>query len=191
MAENELSGEFYGIFDDLDPSHFLGLTTLDSFTDNVGQEKFEQFCTNMIDAARLAFLASDGDEINHIAVLVNPTKAVAYVGDDEETMGQYMDRLTAEAERLKATWFFMCHFTQVGTAPLDPDRVGTDVNVGAGDAKLNRGAYFYARRKEDEDQTFQAVAVAYGNRLGEIHLGSSEQPAGNFAQVLDGVASDG
>ena len=187
MTENDLSGEFNGVFDDLDPSHFLGQATLDSYVDNVGQDKFETFCTNMIDATRLAFLASDGDEINHIAVLVNPEKAVAFVGDDEETMEDYMGRLTAEASRLKATWFFMCHFTNVGTEPLD-GKAEVDVNVDSEDPRLSRGAYFYARRREDDgSHTRQAIALVYGNRLGELQQGPIDQPAQRFDSVLDGV----
>lgn len=186
MTENELSGEFNGIFDDLDPSHFLGQATLDSYVENVGAEKFDVFWMNMIDATRLAFLASDGDEINHIAVLANAEKAVAFVGDDEEDMGQYMDRLTGEADRLKATWFFMCHFTQVGTAALGEDEPD-DVSLVDG-KDLSRGAFLYGRRKEgDEDQIQMGIAMVYGNRLGELTSGAAPQPAKHFAQVLDGV----
>lgn len=187
MTENDLSGEFSGIFDDLDPSHFLGQATLDAYTDNVGSEKFEQFCATLIDAIRLAFLASDGDDINAIAVLANPEKAVAFVGDDEETMGQYMERLGAEAARLGATWFFMCHFTDVGMHVITSEDQITDVHARNGE-ELSRGAFIYARRREgDESVTKQFIALVYGNRLGELQAGPENQPAQVFDKVLDGV----
>lgn len=179
--------EFSGIFDELDPDDFAGLFSTDVETPNVGEDAFTEFVDRNLDSTRFAFLASDG-EINPVAVLTNPTTSWLHTPEDHESLGDYLERLSNEARRVEATWFFFVRKTKVGVGEdstdnmFDPETLKKAKKAG----QLTDGVFFYAARHEGvETESRRGIMRAHGNRLGELIEGTPDQEVPVFDEILE------
>lgn len=71
-----------------------------------GQARFNAFTHFHLEAARIAYAASDG-YMNPWAVLHRPDARRMFVPDDDETVSMFVNRLAREAQDFGATWFFI------------------------------------------------------------------------------------
>lgn len=176
--------EFSGIFDNLNPNDFSGVASTP-----VRYEAFEDFVDHNVRSVRVAFLAVDGNQLNPIAILQTEDTEWMYAPEDDETMGEYLERLRGEARRLNAIRFFISRTTKVGVLPADVDVDAADP-VTAQDMlakdKLTDGVLFFAmERAGNTIATTHGIMVAYANRLGEAQRGDDDQTVALFARILD------
>lgn len=186
-----MNDEYNGIFDHLNPDDFVRETSaVDEVPRvNVGVEKFNQFVDEQLRAVRFAYLASDG-QINPIAVVASPTVQRMFAPDDDETLGQYLQRLHREANLIGARWLFISKQTLVGSQETpasqmkdvnDPESVGDE-------SALTEGVYWYAERREGDERHHRHGIIpelAGRNVLGEMTEGPQEQTVPMFAKILD------
>lgn len=189
MSKND---DFTGIFDHLSPDDFNLETSAVDENPGVyrGPHAFSTFVDQQLRAVRLAFAAADG-EINPVAVLVSPTVERVFAPDDDETLGQYLDRLSNEARTVGATWFFISKKTVAGVFSSNehPDVNSPEAMQAAideGTAKLN--VLWYAERREgDERHHRHGLLEIVGNKLGQMYEGPAEQGLTAFERVLGAV----
>lgn len=143
-----------GIFDGLNPADFGRSDTTAIFEveqPHHGPRAFDRFVEEMQRAVRFAFTGSEG-QVNPVAVLANATTQRTFTPTDEETMGEYLDRLHDEATRMEADWVFVQRTTQVGTATVSPSQMHdiTDTSMisrAQGEGALRDGVLWYAAQR--------------------------------------------
>lgn len=170
-----MSDEYNGIFDDLNPNDFHGVTSWPHSYDS-----FDEFVDFEIMSTRKAWLASDG-QINPVAVLATEDRIWLYAPDDDESVQEYFDRLKGEAERVQASWLYIAKQTNVGIRSDQELGVLMDV-ADVEDEDLDDGVLYYAA--EREKHTKIGIMRAYGNRLGEVIPGDPNQPFSMLGDIL-------
>lgn len=185
----EPEDELTGIFDNMEPWDFLETASAEmvsaSAEPNQGAERFNKFVDLNIEVVRTGWLAADG-QINPVAVLAGPHAQWTFVPTDDETMGDYMERLRKEASQLGATWLFISRRTMVGTLPGDHDTGDQNaVREALETGRVRLGVFYYAERREgDEVQVRHGMMQAMGNHLGAPIEGPTEQTTSFFAGIL-------
>lgn len=100
---NTRPDEFDGIFDDLTPQDFAPLSTV---TFPAESTHFDELVTARLEAVRLAY--TPGESLSH-AVLSNGKEVRQLAPDgDDETMGEFLQRLARNARNMHAHSFFFC-----------------------------------------------------------------------------------
>lgn len=187
--------EYSGIFDHLNPDDFNTETSaIDETTGTFeGDEAFKPWVQDQLRTLRASFAAADG-AINPIAILAGPTTMRTFAPDDDETLGQYLDRLGREARRINAHWFFISKRTLVGTVeadrPIDVSDPKT-VQQAINDGLLNDGVLWFADQREGGERRHRAgFLTIVGNRLGESVESAGTQTFTTFSAVLDHVGAE-
>jgi hypothetical protein len=191
---NEDKDEFTGIFDDLTPEDFELSTSAfaDVHWDQEGGEKaFNEFVATQITTLRTTFSAAEG-RIQSLAVLANPNRMRSFLPEDDENLGQYLERLGREAEKMRATWFFISRVTMVGSVTsVDPIMFDAGDHQAESAPKVERGVIWFAARREYDGRGHrQGIMTAVGNHLGKMIEGTPDQTFGIFEVVLDKVCDD-
>lgn len=187
--------ELTGIFDNLDPDDFNDPITVKATRgerDNYGAEAFDQFIDRKIETVRESYLASEG-QINPVATLASRTSEWMFTPTDEETLGQYVERLRSEAKRLGATWLFISRKTLVGSSQQDEDSVvdtsdPEQLQAGIEAGLVSEGVFFFAERIEDgvRDHRHGIMKAENSDTLGELVMGNPVQTVSFFATILGG-----
>lgn len=183
--DDDFDDELAGIFDHLTPEDFSPFR---------GRIAFDQFITQNLETTRTSWLAADG-QINPVAVLATATERWTYVPTDEETLGEYVERLRSEARRLKATWLFLSRKTLVGNYEVrvgddvpdtsDPDALQKAIEKGI----ITEGIFYFAERSEDgkTDTRHGLMKPDKDGRLGPVVEGNPKhQTADFFKNILGG-----
>lgn len=176
--------ELTGIFNDLKPEDFFGTAARD-----IKGKTFDAFVDDNIQTIQVAYLAASG-ELDPIAILATATKEWTYTPNDEETLGEYLHRLTDEAKRLGATRMFLIKATLVGTDRVlqnEAPTVGEVENIEEGirNGQVTMGVFYYAQTKEGpEVRRRVGIMRGHGNRLGEPVEPSTAQAVPNWDEIL-------
>lgn len=187
--------ELSGIFNDLSPDDFAVQTTARvetylSGSPNVGDAAFIKFVDHNIEVLRTSALAAGGNEINPVAVLASASTQWIFSPEPDESMGEYIERLHGEAERLGATWCFISRFTMVAATSggvfqdedIADDKRGVKMME---EGNLTRGVVFYAARVEDGDhQRRHGVMFIEDRGLTPPVYGDPDQPFAIFDEIL-------
>jgi len=177
-----------GIFDHLTPEDFFDPDTSAQKIPLENGCTFDSFVHEQLTMLRYAFAACDGN-INPMTVLANSEYAIVYQANDEENLGQYIDRMNTEARRIGARWAFFYKRTLVARqAP------GNNINVGDAtlmEEALKAGAtqeavYWYAARTDgDEPAMRHGYAAIDDAKLGDVSEGPA-QPNDLLNRILGG-----
>lgn len=182
--DNLNNDDLDGIFDNLNPSDFAE-------PQHEGVEAFDSFVREMVRAVQFAYLSAEG-LISPVAILANPEEIEMIPAEDGETLNQYIERLTAEADDMGATWLFVSRLTEVshrmvayqeGKSHDATDAVAVQEEREAG--RLTEGLFYYAERFEDDVKDARhGILKVEGDRLGHPVEGSSFQPVTLFQNIL-------
>jgi hypothetical protein len=189
-----LSDEYEGIFDDATVADFLRETSakLELAQTGHGVDAFNRFVDEQLRAVRMAWIAAE-TYMQPLAVIANGAQERVFIPDDDETMGQFVERMHREAVAMEATWAFVAKRTMVANlgAALDVEQ-DIDVTdpeewekaVAAGIVRL--GVVWYAERREgDERHHRHGQMQDEEGTLGEMREGSRSQALPLFASILD------
>lgn len=180
----QFDDEFAGIFDDLNPNDFGGVTSAPA-----RKETFQEFLEANLRAVRISYLAVDGNQLNPIAILQAEDTEWTYAPEDDESLGEYVDRLREEAKRLNAVRLFISRTTKVGVLPTGDLPDAGDLNTATEmmeNGELSDGAAFFGmERVGDVWERVHGIMVAFANRLGEAQYAPDDQSMDLFARILD------
>ena len=187
---NDERDELTGIFDHIRPEDFILETTAiqEYERTNEGVEAFNAFVDEQLRAARQSWIAAEG-EVQPIAILASTTKQRVFTPDDEETLGEWVQRLHREAQRMQANWVFLTKRTMVGSAAPgaqdvdfnDQEAVQAAIEAGT----LVDGSLWYAERREGGERHHRfGIMRAKNGRLAEMEEGPSSQPSGLWSLIL-------
>jgi hypothetical protein len=180
--------ELTGIFDHLTP---------EDFAEQVGAprektpETFDSWVKVNIETTRVAWQAANG-QINPIAVLAREGSRWTITPTNEETLGEYVERVRAKARELGATRLYLSRKTLVGNYTAHE---GDDIPDIADPAALQdaiakgiigEGAFYYAESLFGGLRTSRhGLMKAEGETLGELVEGTPEQQSvGMFQNML-------
>jgi hypothetical protein len=191
LSDNEFNID--GIFDHLTPDDFVRETSaVDAATGEYrGTKNYDRWVDQRLQSVHIAYHAADG-HMNPIALLASPTVMRGFTPDDDETVGDFLERLGREARLIGAHWFFLAKRELVGTMPTDDDdldvmdqeSVQEYINAG----KLKPGVLWYAERREGSQRSHRiGFLTIVGNKLGESVETGAPQTFKAFAQVLEAV----
>jgi hypothetical protein len=180
--------EFTGIFDSISPDDFATpfATAVDEASRSNGS--FDEFVDGQIRAVRYAFAASSG-KVDPLATLASPVIERVYAAYDDETLGQYIDRLAREASEMHATWLFIFKKTVVGTFETDDDHtVGVDdpesMQRALDGGTTQAAVYWYAEDRPGEMRRHGFLKIS-GNSLGDLVEGDARQTVNAFNRILE------
>lgn len=176
--------QFDGIFDELLPDDFSGVTSWRHHFKN-----FDEFVETGLLTVRVSYASAEG-QINPVALLADHRQTWLYGPDDDETLGEYFERLKFEASRLKATWFFVSKKTMVGNTKAsenlpdvsDPEAIDKALEEGL----LGEGVFYFASQHDGDEKEYRhGIMNAHGNRLGEAIEGNPQQTVNSLKEILD------
>jgi hypothetical protein len=198
---NDSNDDLTGIFDHLTWQDFAeGLEPIkDSFTqpapppeNAVGSEAFGRFVEASISMYTDAYLAAAGN-LDPIAILVSPEGRWTYLPTAEENVQEWLDRISAEAKKRKATWFFVARKTLVGnyqasTEDEIPDATQDEAKIewAIKQGYIAEGVFFFAKRIEGEDiESKHGILKDRGGQLtGRVDGSNEHQTVNLFDAVL-------
>lgn len=177
--------ELTGIFDDIKPEDFFGAAVGAAHA-----ETFGGFVDRMIGTVRTAYLAAAG-QMDSLAILASGTREWSYVPTDEETLGDYLERLRVEAERLGATRLFVIRRTLVGAQEIS-SKEGDAFDVGHAqkiaeaieDGRMVPGVFYYASCSEGGRENRYGIMRASNGRLGDPVESDAQQTVAHFDTIL-------
>jgi hypothetical protein len=181
-VSDEQDDDLTGIFDDLSPEDF-------ALEPKRGIIAFDKFVKENIQSIRMAYLASEG-QINPVAVFADPMNEWVFVPNDDENMGEYVERLREAAKTLKATWFFISRKTMVGSYLTTNEDVSdlADPEVIArleAEGQMTEGVLYYAERLEDGQREHRhGFMRAEDGRLTQVVEGNPIQTIELFSNIL-------
>lgn len=180
--------ELTGIFDDLKPEDFFGSTVGAAHV-----EPFSNFVDRMVETVRTAYLAAGG-QVDSLAVLATGEREWSYVPNDEESLGDYLERLRLEAKRLSATRLFVIRRTMVGSQeiPAEDAEKGEVFDVGHAqriaeaveDGRMVEGVFYYASCSEGAKVTRYGIMRSSGARLSEPVEAEVQQAVTHYDSIL-------
>lgn len=184
-----MTDEFEGIFDDLSPEDFNRESSARSIKTVKKPKSFDDFVQHWLDATRLAFHAADGRMDPTAVMMDSNSRRIIFSPDDDETLGQYIDRLQREARTLGATWFFTTVLTQGGTYQTDEGRIIGDpeaLEEAREQDALKPCIYWYAERRDGaNDEIRHGIIGIDAGDTGEVFEAPSEHASPIYRKVLD------
>lgn len=121
-----MKDELDGIFDGLTIEDFMRSPRGDLTLRHSQPETFEEFCHRHTNMLQMIFTASEG-EFSGMAILAQlgakPTLERLFLPQEEESVGNFVNRLTAEVKEMGANTLFYVMCTQVKVQYLTPDEV--------------------------------------------------------------------
>lgn len=188
-----MSDELDGIFDNLTPEDFLVSFNTTAFQEiarvNTGLNAFNDFVEEQLRTLQATYAMTEG-AMNPIAILANQHTQRLYLPSEEETVQNYLDRLTEEARAMDACWFFIARRTEVGAHIIEPDEshdvADMDVTKKAQESgALSPGVFWYAERREDEHQRRMGIFFDNNGVLERpVEVPDNPQPIAILEQVL-------
>lgn len=170
-----------GFFDHLSPQDFVRETSARHVA-VVDEQPFDTFVDNSLEALRLAFHAADGMP-NPVAVLISRDGRRIFAPDDDETLGQYIDRLSREAKKYKAHTLFTAWLTEGGTYEGDTQHdVGSDEGIEQV-TDLQQVLYWYAQHKR---VIRHGIMTIEGGDTRDVIEAPGQHAAHVYRQILGG-----
>lgn len=184
--------EFDGIFDNATVEDFMRETSARSEVKmrNEGLEAFNTFVEDQLRAVRTAWIAAE-TYMQPLAIVANQDKQRIFIPDDDETLGQFVERMHREAKKMKAIWTFIAKRTMVARVADGLDDDDTDVTdsdkwqeiLDAGLAQL--GVIWYAERREGKTRMHRHGQMVDDNgALDDPIEGAPQQTIPLFAKIL-------
>lgn len=169
-----------GFWNDLTPQDFERPTSARHAVDVKEHQPFNKFVEASLDALRLAFHAADGQP-NPVAILISDHGRLIFAPDDDETLGQYIDRLTREAKGFYAHTLFTAWLTEGGTYEGD-----TQHDLGSSEgleevSEMREVIYWYAQRKR---KIRHGIMMIEAGDTGDIVEAPAEHAAHVYRQIL-------
>lgn len=189
--------DFAGIFDDLTPDMFFAETSAVHEDEGkwTGAEAFNQVVDESLRGLRLAFASTHG-QVNPTAILANATVRRFYVPDQDENLGQFLERLKREARAMGAHWFYFAK-RNVYASWQEPEDATSKTDMASPEAmqkasehgsELQVGLCWYAERREGDDVHHRhGVMSIEDNKITGTIEGDGDQTMGVFSAVLDVV----
>lgn len=190
----DMSDQYEGIFNNATMDDFIRDTSarLELANTGQGQEAFSKFVDEQLRAVRMAWIAAE-TYMQPLTVIANGKSERVFIPDDDETMGQFIERMHREALSMEASWAFVAKRTMVANlgSALDVD-VDVDVTdpqewekaVAAGIVRL--GVVWYAERREGDERHYRHGQMQdEEGTLGQMSEGSQAQEIPLFASILD------
>jgi len=186
--------EYEGIFEDATIADFMRSTSARIELAQTGQgvDAFNQFVDEQLRAVRMAWIAAE-TYMQPLALIANDEQQRIFTPDDDETLGQFVERVHREAVAMEATWMFVAKRTMVANlgSAVEVDRDVDVTNsdewekaVAAGIIRL--GVLWYAERREgDERHHRHGQMQDEEGTLGEMREGAPSQAVPLFASILD------
>jgi len=186
--------EFEGVFDDATVADFERSTSARIELARAGHagDAFDQFVAEQARAVRMAWIAAE-TYMQPLVVITDGRQERVFIPDDDETLGQFIERMRREALAMEAVWAFIAKRSMVanlGSAlETDDDVDVTDTEewekaVAAGIVRL--GVIWYAERREGEKRHHRHGQMQdEEGKLGEMREGSQAQAIPLFASILD------
>lgn len=188
-----MSDDLTGIFDHLEPEDFIITTTAVDATlgDYVGRDRFERFITEQLHAVRIGFTASDG-QLNPLGVLASPTIQRVFTPDDDETLGDFLQRIKRESDLIQAHWFFFAMQTRTARVEVTP---AEDGSVPAADSAAmqfhiakhggQKAIMWYAQAIGQHEETRAGVIPFTGAKLDPTLSQDLSGPVENLQFILE------
>lgn len=158
-----------------------------------GAAAFQSFVDDQIRAVRTAWIASE-TYMQPLVVLASHDLERIFITDDDETLGQFVQRMSREAKAMQATWTFLAKRTMV--AELGPMReTEHDIDVDDPEAwqqalaegLMRLGVLWFAERREAGEHTRRhGQMVDEVGTLGPLVEGARNQTIPLFEQILAG-----
>lgn len=194
---NEFNDEFAGIFDDVTPDMFIAETSAVHEDEGsfVGTAMFNTVVDEALRGVRTAFASSFG-QINPTAMLANATTRRFFAPEQDENLGQFLERLKREAMTMGAHWFFLAKRNVVAVW-YEEDEEAERHDTGSDDAmrtaamhgsEPEMGVLWYAERREGgETHHRHGVLKIEGHKITDATEGDDKQTIGVFSLILDAV----
>ncbi|MGJ7442513.1 hypothetical protein [Aquipuribacter sp. MA13-6] len=146
------------IFDDLEPGDFA---TAEPFHQDAPTGlTFQAWVQNNLRMSRFAYAAAMGTP-QQVIILASATVERWYSPLPEESLGDFLARVQAEARRLIATRMFTFRLTMGMWSRPEPEQVRLQVRTEAEEPGMSRTLYFYAITTE-EPETAEAHRRIHG-----------------------------
>lgn len=179
------SNEFpEGFFDHLSPDDFVRESSARQVAvlDDI---PFDDFVERSLESLRFAYYAADGNP-NPVAILVGPDGRRIFSPDDDETLGQYLDRLGREARKHKSTRLFTAWLTEGGTYEgEDQHDIGSQDGLAlVGEENMKIVLYWYAQNKRKPKQIRHGLITIEAGDLGDCVEADGDHAAPVYRQIL-------
>lgn len=193
-----MNDDLHGIFDDITPEMFsLDSSCVDESEGTFkGRVAFDASVDERIRGVRAAFASSFG-QVNPIAVLSNPTMQRVFVPEQDENLGQFLERLKREAAMMSAHWLFFAKRNMISVVWHDPEDDGERYDVASPEmaaqaavdgSEPEEGILWYAESREGSEIAHRhGVLRIAGNKIGEATEGDGRQTLNVFSLILDAV----
>lgn len=187
-----------GIFDNLTPDMFITETSAIDESEGVyrGSVAFNASVDERLRGIRAAFATSYG-QVNPLAVLTNATTQRVFTPQQDENLGQFLERLKREARSMGAHWFFLAKKNVVAVVweeledtdeRHDVTSKASELMAKAAGVEPEVGILWYAESREGNERVHRHGALRIeGNKLGEATEGDGQQTHGVFSLILDAV----
>lgn len=180
--------------DDL-PEGFFSHITPDDFARETSarhvalldQVPFDDFVEASLESLRFAYHAADGNP-NPVAVMVCPDGRRIFTPDDDETLGQYIDRLGREAKQHNAGRLFTAWLTEGGTYEGDEYDVDSPEAMAAAEASgaVQIVLYWFAQDGRRNPVIRHGIMAIDSGNTGPVHEGAAEHAAPVYKGILGG-----
>lgn len=189
-----MSDEYDGIFNDATVADFMRETSarVEMAQTGHGVDDFNRFVDEQLRAVRMAWIAAE-TYMQPLAVIANGSQERIFIPDDDETMGQFVERMHREATAMEATWAFVAKRSMVASLGSAVD-VDQDIDVtdpeewekAIADGIVRLGVVWYAERREgDERHHRHGQMQDEDGTLGATREGAQNQAIPLFASILD------
>jgi len=183
-----VTDEYDGIFDDASVEDFLRESSAKSEVPRTNDrlDTFNQFVEEQLRAVRTAWIAAE-TYMQPLALVANQEKQRIFIPDDDETLGQFVDRMHREAKAMDATWTFIAQRTLVGSSYGPPVDVSDDeaVNEAIKEGLLHLGLLWYAEQRDEGNRYHRHGQMVDDNgTLGPLKEGAASQSLPLFERIL-------
>lgn len=195
---NDFDDEFTDIFDHLTPEDFFIESSAISEDEGLykGAASFDLHIEEAIRSVKVS-LATSWGQMKPVAILSNEKTRRTFTPTEDETLGQFLERLQREARTLGARWFF---FAKRHELRLYDEEEGVEIVDAATDEAVETAIkqgkqaetaiFWYAERREaNETQVRQGVLhlSPAGDQVTHRSEGDERQQIGIFGLILDAV----
>jgi len=190
-GENENVGDdLTGIFDHLTPDDFKVTTSAISTLNLSNPRTMDEFIKRGINSVRTAFSLTNG-ELDPMGILASQTIERTFTPEEDETLGQYIDRLAREARHISAGYAFVALVTLVGTYRSDANlNANSEEAVKAAEdaGTLTQGVYWFAEKRDASGRAARQgyLVITAPGKLGDS-IESEARQESKLSRILSGV----
>jgi hypothetical protein len=151
------------------------------------QVPFNHFVEASLESLRFAYHAADGNP-NPVAIMVCPDGRRMFTPDDDETLGQYIDRLGREARQHGAIRLFTAWLTEGGTYEGSEHTVDSPEAMAAAEASgaMRPVLYWFAQDGLRNPVIRHGIMAIDSGNTGSVHEAAGEHAAPVYRSILGG-----